>query len=70
MHNITQLGINLLNVEQIQFDGIDYTDYPKFCDAYISSARYEGRELTELELEDINDNQKDFVGKKLWQHLT
>jgi hypothetical protein len=37
----------------IEVDGIDWADAPDFCDAYISSARWEdtGEELTEDELE-------------------
>ncbi len=36
------------------------TDYPDFADAYIESATYKGREMTEEELEALNDD-SDFV---------
>ena len=32
------------------------SDYPDFCDAYISSATYDGREVTEAELEELNED--------------
>ena len=30
--------LNLLNISNIQIEGIDKRDYPDFCDAYVSSA--------------------------------
>lgn len=35
---------------------IDMTDFPDFCDAFIESANYEGREMTEDELEKLNED--------------
>ena len=32
------------------------SDYPKFCDAYISEAEIDGVEATEEQLETINEN--------------
>ncbi len=40
--------------------GINMRDYPDFCDAFIESATYQGREMTEEELEVLNEN-SDFV---------
>lgn len=48
-------------LEDIEIDGIDTRDYPDFCDAFIAGASYKGRELTESELEWINDTHSDFV---------
>ena len=41
-------------IDNVVFGGIDPEDYPDFCDAYIESADYDGREMTEAELELIN----------------
>jgi hypothetical protein len=41
-------------IDNIVFGGIDPEDHPHYCDAYIESADYNGRELTEAELEVIN----------------
>jgi hypothetical protein len=38
------------------------SDFPDFCDAYIASATYDGRDMTEEELEELNDD-TDFVYK-------
>lgn len=39
---------------------IDHWDYPDFCDAYIESAEYDGRDATDEELEEMNED-RDFV---------
>lgn len=43
-------------ITNIEVDGIDVTDYPDFSDAYIVSADYDGEPMTELMLEDINED--------------
>lgn len=62
------MSIDFNKVDNINFDGIDHKDYPDYCDAFIVSADYEGREATESELDEINEN-SDFVHEKLWEHL-
>lgn len=59
--NIRDLGKPKLHLlEDIQLDGINTRDYPDFCDAYISYATYKGRELTDSELDWVNEH-SDFV---------
>jgi len=43
-------------IEDIQLDGIDYRDAPDFCDAFIVSASYNGREMTQEELDILNED--------------
>ena len=52
--------INIKDVEDIEIEGVDYKDYPKFCDAFITSADYNGKPLTDKELDKVNDD-TDFV---------
>lgn len=52
--------MNLENIQNIEMDGIDTTDYPDFCDAFIVSADYEGRKLTDKEIDTLNEN-SDFI---------
>jgi len=40
----------------VKFEGIDHTDYPDYCDAYIVYAESNGVPLTDYELEDLNDS--------------
>ena len=55
-------------IEDVKIDGVNTNDYPDFCDAYISAASYEGRELNEDELCDLNQDTQ-FVYEKVWEHL-
>ena len=48
--------MELSKIENVVFGGIDMSDYPKFCDAYIESAEYNGRPATEAELEDMQED--------------
>jgi len=43
-------------IEDIQLDGIDHRDAPDFCDAFIVSASYNGREMTQEELDILNED--------------
>lgn len=60
--------MDLTKVENIEFDGIDYKDYPDFCDVFIVKADYDGKETTEEQLEEIN-NDSDFVHEQLTDYL-
>ncbi len=52
-------------ISDVDVDGIDYHDAPDFVNAYIVSADYEGRPMTDDELDDLNDNHRDFVYSKV-----
>jgi len=43
-------------IDNIEVDGIDTKDYPDFCDAYISSADYDGVPMTDKQLDEINED--------------
>ncbi len=43
-------------IDNIDIDGIDYKDYPDFCDAFICSADYDGKPMTSEQLDSINDD--------------
>jgi hypothetical protein len=55
-------------IDNIEFEGINHNDYPDYCDAYIISAEYDGREMTEGEIEELN-NDLSFVYEKLMDFL-
>lgn len=52
---IPTIEIDFSKVEDIQIEGVDTSDYPDFCDAFIASATYKGREATEDELEAMTE---------------
>ena len=43
-------------IHNIEVDGINYNDYPDFCDAYIASAYYDGKPMTDEQLDEINED--------------
>ena len=43
-------------IDNIEIDGINTKDYPDFCDAYIVSADYDGKPMTEAQLDEINED--------------
>ena len=43
-------------IDNIEIDGIDFKDYPDFCDAYIVSADYDGVPMTDKQLDEINED--------------
>lgn len=56
--------LDLNKVHDVEVEGIDLSDYPDFCDAYISFATYDGREMTPEELEALNER-RDFVYEQI-----
>ena len=52
--------MDLTKITNVEVDGIDFKDYPDFVDAHISYAEYNGKEMTEGELDFLSDN-SDFV---------
>jgi hypothetical protein len=62
-------AMELDKISNIELGGIDTNDYPDFCDAYIVSAEYNGVELTDAEIEELNCNSEfvyDCVLKELF----
>jgi len=55
-------------IDNIEFDGINYGDYPDFSDVYISNACYDGVEMTEEQLDEINED-SDFVYERFLDHI-
>jgi hypothetical protein len=53
--------IDISLVDNVLVDGIDWNDYPDFCDAFISSADYNGKEMSEELIDKLNDEYPDFV---------
>ncbi len=64
----------LSQLTDIEVDGIDTCDYPDFCDAFISAGAVETwdgeyRDLTDEEINWINDNCPDFVYESVQNHV-
>ena len=50
-----------------EWDGIDHSDAPDYCDAHVVSAELDGREMTDEEIEELNDS--DLKLELLEEHL-
>ena len=55
------MKIDLSLVDNVEIDGIDYSDYPDFCDAFVSNADYKGEPMSDEMVEYINENYPDYV---------
>ena len=55
-------------IDNIEVDGIDTKDYPDFCDAYISSADYDGKPMTDEQLDELNED-GDYVYGHIMDYL-
>ena len=55
-------------IDNIEIDGIDTKDYPDFCDAYISSADYDGVPMTDDQLDKLNED-GDYVYEHIMDYL-
>ena len=55
-------------IDNIEFDGIEFSDYPDFCDAFICYAERNGKPLNDTELDKLNED-TEFVHNKLMDHL-
>jgi hypothetical protein len=53
---MTTLELDYSKISDIEVDGIDMSDYPDFCDAFITSASYGDRDMTEEELDVLNND--------------
>ena len=85
------IKLDTSKVIDVEIDGIDHSDAPDYCDAYVSNAgyiitkdefdvtpielnptEYKGkyfRDLTDTELDWLNDNARDFVYNKIMNRI-
>ena len=60
--------IDFSKISNIDIDGIDHKDAPDYCDAFICSCDYDGREATDEELDLINEN-SEFIHEQVYEYL-
>lgn len=53
---MTSIKLDYSKISNVQVGGVDMQDYPDFCDAYIESADYGDREMTDEELDILNED--------------
>lgn len=62
------IKLDYWKIEDVEINGIDYRDSPDFVDAFIASATYDGREMTDDELDALNEDSS-YVHEKVYEHL-
>ena len=55
-------------ISDVVVSGIDFEDYPDFCDAYIISAMYKGKSMTDLELDELSQD-GEFVNEAVFKQV-
>ena len=63
-----EIELDYDKISNVFVNGIDMEDYGDFCDAYIESAEYDGRPMTDEELEVLNENSQ-FVNEAVFFQL-
>jgi hypothetical protein len=62
------MKFDYLKLDNVVIGGVDFEDFPDFCDAYVESADYDGVELTDVELEELSQD-GEFVSMALHTQL-
>lgn len=57
------MKLDYTKITDIEIDGLTYSDSHDYADAFISNANYDGREMTEVELDLLNED-SDYVYNK------
>lgn len=60
--------MKLEDISEAIFENIEHADYPDYSDAYIVRAKYKGIDMTEEQLEELNDS-KDLVYHLLMEQI-
>jgi hypothetical protein len=55
-------------IKIISLEGLDHSDFPRYCDAFIAEATYDGKPMTEDELDEVNSN-LDFLQSAIHDYL-
>lgn len=64
------MKFDLSKISNVVIADIDPKDYPDFCDAYIESADYDGKEMTEEELDEFEFQYPDFAQEQAYIKFT
>ena len=54
--NCSERGAYTAQISNIEIDGLDRHDYPDFVDAFICDAHVDGKQATDDQLDQINDD--------------
>ena len=63
------MTIDFSLIDNVVVNGIDYKDYPDFCDAYIAAADYNGEPMSDEMIEVLNYDYTDFILEQVYSRL-
>jgi len=63
------MKIDTSKLTDLILGGVDSSDYPKFCDAYVESACYKGKRLTFDELDWVNSEHPEIAQENAFESL-
>ena len=63
------MKLNLAQIDNMELEEVDFSDYPDFVDAFLTAADYNGKELTEEQIDYINDEHYEFVNESVFNSL-
>ncbi len=63
------MKIDFKLITNVSVDGIDTSDYPDFCDAFIESADYKGKPMSDEMIDELNSEHLDFVSECVYDSL-
>lgn len=71
IESLTKLIMNfdLSKITGVEVEDVHTSQYPEFEDAYISEAYYNGVEMTEEQLDRLNQDEGEFVYNKVMDQL-
>ena len=56
-------------ITEIEISGVDPMDYPDFSDAYICRAQYKGIEMTDEQLDELQDGYGTWCYETIFNHI-
>ncbi len=60
--------MDLTKITNVVMEDVDLTDLPDLCDSFIASADYNGKAMTDKQLDELNEDY-DFVHEKALNSL-
>ena len=63
------MKIDFKLITNVSVDGIDTSDYPDFVDAFIESADYKGKPMSDEMIDELNSEHLDFVSECVYDSL-
>ena len=61
------MNIDFSKITNVEIEDIHSFDYPDFCDAFIASADYDNKPMSDDMIDYINDNDNGFINEYIFK---